>query len=230
VTLEEDGVAVFRAVLSEPECRAIDQELSRTPMEGAGSRNLLESHWCSVIATRLQGSESLAPILSGCVAVQCTFFDKTPAVNWLVPTHQDLSIPVAHQVEHPELKGWSHKEGDIYVQPPAVVLDSLVAIRLHLDDSTPENGPLRVVPGSHRLGRLSSTALSATRKERGEVECLVTRGGVVAMKPLLLHASSKSLSSRPRRVLHFLYGPATLPYGLVWSRVAEQTHAASRDR
>jgi hypothetical protein len=37
------------------------------------------------------------------------------------------------------------------------------------------------------------------------VECLVKRGGVIAMRPLLIHASSKSTSGLPRRVLHIVY-------------------------
>jgi hypothetical protein len=37
------------------------------------------------------------------------------------------------------------------------------------------------------------------------VDCLVGAGGVVAMRPLLLHASSKAESDRPRRVIHIEY-------------------------
>ncbi len=152
------------------------------------------------------------------MAVQCTYFDKSPSVNWLVPIHQDLSIPVQERIAHPELRGWAEKEGSVFVQPPAAVLEALVVVRLHIDDSGPENGPLRVVPGSHRLGRLPGTEQAALRKGRGEVACVVPRGGVVAMKPLLLHASSKSVSPKPRRVLHYLYGPRKLPFGLAWCR------------
>jgi hypothetical protein len=36
------------------------------------------------------------------------------------------------------------------------------------------------------------------------------------MRPLLLHASSKATSPVPRRVLHFVFGPPTLPLGLEW--------------
>jgi hypothetical protein len=37
------------------------------------------------------------------------------------------------------------------------------------------------------------------------VECLSPAGGVLAMRPLLVHASSKSRDARPRRVLHIEY-------------------------
>jgi ectoine hydroxylase-related dioxygenase (phytanoyl-CoA dioxygenase family) len=148
--------------------------------------------------------------------VQCTLFDKSPRANWLVALHQDLSIPVRDRVPHPDLLGWSRKEGMLYVQPPASLLEALVAVRVHLDESTADRGPLRVVPGSHRDGRFTETDASARRAELGETECLVGRGGVLLMRPLLLHASSKASRPSRRRVLHFLFGPAGLPYGLRW--------------
>jgi ectoine hydroxylase-related dioxygenase (phytanoyl-CoA dioxygenase family) len=104
----------------------------------------------------------------------------------------------------------------LFVQPPATVLDNIVAVRLHLDDSTPSNGPLRVVPGSHRRGRLTSAQVQAVREESGEIVCAVPKGGVLAMRPRLLHASSKAHVSTPRRVLHFVFGTPALPLGLTW--------------
>jgi ectoine hydroxylase-related dioxygenase (phytanoyl-CoA dioxygenase family) len=79
------------------------------------------------------------------------------------------------------------------------------ALRLHLDDSTAENGPLRVLPGTHTLGVLSDDALHVLSEQVQPVDCLTAKGGVVAMRPLLVHASSKSKSDRPRRVLHIEY-------------------------
>ena len=37
------------------------------------------------------------------------------------------------------------------------------------------------------------------------VDCVAAKGGVVAMRPLLVHASSKSRTEMPRRVLHIEY-------------------------
>jgi ectoine hydroxylase-related dioxygenase (phytanoyl-CoA dioxygenase family) len=150
-------------------------------------------------------------------AVQCTLFAKSEAKNWLVALHQDLSIPVAERVESPLCSGWAEKEGEIFVQPPIMVLDKLVAVRLHLDDCDEQNGALRVVPGSHRHGRLSMNEARKMRDRLGERSVPVPRGGVMVMKPLLLHASSKAMNASPRRVLHFVYGPPALPEGLGWS-------------
>jgi len=104
----------------------------------------------------------------------------------------------------------------MFVQPPAPVLESLVAVRAHLDDSGPDSGPLRVVPGSHRHGRLSADAARAMREDRGEVACIAARGEAIAMRPLLLHSSSKARARSRRRVLHILFGPPDLPCGLRW--------------
>jgi hypothetical protein len=216
--LELTGFVVLPGVISEAQCRAIADLLSNSPAEGAGTRNLLEAEWCSTLAVTLRDTIDLGSALAGSVAVQCTYFDKSEHSNWLVPLHQDLSIPVQAHVASPELKGWSTKEGSIFVQPPASVLEQMIAVRVHLDDSADDNGPLRVVPGSHRSGRLRPEEQRQFRGSHGEVLCTTHRGGVVALKPLLLHASSKATSSRPRRVLHYVYGPEELPYELAWAR------------
>jgi hypothetical protein len=160
----------------------------------------------------------LAGILApAAVAVQCTLFEKSPGNNWLVCLHQDLSIPVQERVVDTELRGWSTKEGALFVQPPVSVLESLVALRVHLDDCGPESGALRLVPASHRFGRLDAKRAAALRDECGEVTAEVKRGGVLAMRPLLLHASSKAVVPSFRRVLHFVFGPPALPRGLHWA-------------
>ena len=149
-------------------------------------------------------------------AVQCTLFDKSPQKNWLVSLHQDLSIPVREQVDSPACSGWSAKEGKVFVQPPAWVVEQLVAVRVHLDACPADAGELRVVPGSHAFGRLGADAAEKLRKERGEILVTARRGEALVMRPLLLHASSKATAPRARRILHFVFGPAELPLGLKW--------------
>jgi hypothetical protein len=39
------------------------------------------------------------------------------------------------------------------------------------------------------------------------------------MRPLALHTSSKATGASRRRVLHFVFGPAELSYGLQWEHV-----------
>src|SRR5271169_2872304 len=153
---------------------------------------------------------------SDTVAVQCTAFSKTPETNWLVSLHQDLSIPVRERVQHPECRGWSSKQGVLFVQPPVAVLESLVAVRVHIDACSADNGALRIVPRSHQLGRLAADVQTKVRDASGERVVPVARGAALLMRPLLLHASSKAAVPDGRRVLHFLFGPRTLPLGLRW--------------
>lgn len=45
------------------------------------------------------------------------------------------------------------------------------------------------------------------------VDCVAPAGGVVAMRPLVVHASSKASDDQPRRVLHIEYA-ATVDFGV----------------
>jgi ectoine hydroxylase-related dioxygenase (phytanoyl-CoA dioxygenase family) len=110
---------------------------------------------------------------------------------------------------------WTVKEGIVHVQPTANVLSRILAIRLHLDASEADNGPLRVIPGSHKHGRLSSEQVSTHRKG-GSVVCTVPRGGALLMCPLLLHASSACVTPKARRVIHLEFAAEGLPGGLEW--------------
>ena len=178
---------------------------------------MLSQRWCAELASQLRQHEVLKTLFpADPMAVQCTLFDKSPTNNWLVALHQDLSIAVKRRIDSADCSGWSEKEGRVYVQPPAKVLQELVAVRVHVDDCPLESGPLRVVPGSHTLGRLDSVRVEAVRTEQGEVAVPVSRGGALVLRPLLLHASSKAAVPQPRRVLHFVFGPAALPLGLEW--------------
>ena len=48
------------------------------------------------------------------------------------------------------------------------------------------------------------TALDYVKRHE-PVACVVPRGGVIAMRPLLIHSSSKARNEEPRRVLHIEY-------------------------
>jgi hypothetical protein len=213
-TFEFSGFAIAPQILSEAQCAEALASVISIHVDGAGTRELLEFDWARRLAGQLRESASLASQLGkDPVAVQCTYFEKQPSRNWLVALHQDLSIPVTERIADAPCTGWSEKDGVWFCQPPVNVLAQLVAVRVHLDDSTEANGPLRVIPGSHRLGRIASADMPTHRRRLGETVCVAARRSAMAMRPLLLHASSKSISEAPRRVLHFLFGPPQLPWG-----------------
>lgn len=218
---EERGYFVSAALLDQSDCDTLGERVELLQLATAGTRNLLDLHWCFDLASRLHQHPGLVELLPAPhVPVQCALFEKSADRNWLVAIHQDLSIPVRERIEHPELNGWAEKEGALYVQAPQHILEEMIIVRLHLDPCGPQDGPLRVVPGSHRLGRLNNEQSIAQRAHRGEQACCVARGAVLVMRPLLLHASPKATGSSRRRVLHFVYGPPSLPHGLRWDRAA----------
>jgi ectoine hydroxylase-related dioxygenase (phytanoyl-CoA dioxygenase family) len=139
------------------------------------------------------------------IPFRATLFAKSSDANWLIPWHQDTALPLAGRFDDPQWSAWSHKAGVLYAHAPASALARVVALRIHLDASTNDNGPLRVVPGSHRVGVLTDQDVSDYVKRHEERICLVPRGGVLAMRPLLIHSSSKARTADPRRVLHIEY-------------------------
>jgi ectoine hydroxylase-related dioxygenase (phytanoyl-CoA dioxygenase family) len=152
----------------------------------------------------------------GARVVRGLLFDKTPEANWKVAWHQDLSIAVRERRETPGYGPWSIKAGIQHVQPPAKVLENMLTIRLHLDDCGTDNGPLRVIPGSHAHGVLNPQQVERLREQPAHT-CVVGAGGAFIMRPLILHASSSASVPRHRRVVHLEYAAIELSGGLQWA-------------
>ena len=166
-------------------------------------------------------SESLRSIVepflgSSARVVRTIYFDKHKDANWKVAWHQDLTIAVREKVNVEGFRAWSMKAGITHVQPPVSLLEHMLTIRVHLDDTGDANGALRVLPGTHRFGRLEPDQIQHWKQHQQLVVCSVKRGGVVAMRPLLLHSSLPALNPTHRRVLHFEYTSSDLPSGLEW--------------
>ena len=213
----DNGYACVPGVVSEAECQTLCETVRRGASLSGGSRALLSEDWCAALAHQLRANPGISTCLPpDAVAVQCTCFEKSTERNWLVAIHQDLSIPVRRRQEAAGYTRWSVKEGTVFVQPPRPVLESLVAVRLHLDPCGPDDGPLKVIPRTHTLGVLSASDAARMRQTEATVLCTMETGGTLVMRPLLLHASSKSTGHSRRRVLHFLFGPRTLPTGMQW--------------
>jgi ectoine hydroxylase-related dioxygenase (phytanoyl-CoA dioxygenase family) len=81
-----------------------------------------------------------------------------------------------------------------------------------LDDFTPDNGALRVVPGSHRSGRRPQEVLDDPRAPHPD-EVLVTgrAGDVVVMNSHLWHGGTANRTAGRRLALHAFYCRADKP-------------------
>lgn len=139
------------------------------------------------------------------------FFNKPKMSNWFVNYHQDLSISVKNKRETVGYSNWTNKNGQLGVIPPREILESIVTFRIHLDDTNETNGALHVIPKSHNKGIIRVDETFNKNKLEKEVLCNVDRGGVMIMKPLLLHASQRSISAFNRRVIHLEFCNQEIP-------------------
>ena len=216
--VEQRGFAILPNVLTSGEIERLDETLTRNPLprSRAGMRHALR-HPAVLAIAREPRLRAIAQEVLGSdpFPFRATLFDKPPGSNWLVVWHQDTALPLRARRDLPEWGPWSVKDGVIYAHAPAAALSRVVALRLHLDDSVSENGPLRVLPGTHTMGVLTDDAIHGLSTQVTAVDCLVPRGGVLVMRPLIVHASSKSRGKMQRRVLHIEYAvPGSIADGL----------------
>jgi ectoine hydroxylase-related dioxygenase (phytanoyl-CoA dioxygenase family) len=206
--IEENGFAILPRLFPEEYLDRLMQKMDELAPRRtrAGVRHALQLPPVAALAREPQMMNLARGILGPkAFPFRATLFDKSPAANWLVVWHQDIALPLRDRVETSGWGPWSVKEGIHYAHAPAGVLSRVAALRVSFDDSTVENGPLRILPGAHTLGVLTDDRVSEVASQRVPVDCIVPKGGLVVMKPLLIHASSKSHSGNPRRVLHIEY-------------------------
>ncbi len=191
------------------------------PIESAGRRGLLGMPAVADLAQSSKLLDLVRPHLSAePFPVRAIYFDKSPDKNWLVAWHQDLTLALRERAEVQGFGPWSSKDAIPHVQPPVALLEQMLTVRLHLDDADETNGALRVLPGSHRLGRLSAGQIQELRAKTPEHLCAANAGDALLMRPLLLHASGRSTNPRHRRILHIEYAGFQLPHELQWHEAA----------
>ena len=202
------GFRISEGVLSAEECETIVSSLSNSKVSKgrAGARHLM----CVSEVARVASDTRLLEVARRELGTEpfpfrATLFEKSGKANWLVVWHQDTALPLRERFDAPGWGPWSEKAGVPYAHAPASALSRVVALRIHLDASTTDNGPLRIVPRSHVLGILTDEEICSVAKEYGFVECLVPKGGILMMSPLIIHSSSKVRTNVPRRVLHIEY-------------------------
>jgi ectoine hydroxylase-related dioxygenase (phytanoyl-CoA dioxygenase family) len=208
---DDRGYAIYERIFDRHEMAAAVEALAHADMarSRAGARHVLAVPAVRDLATDAR-LVTIATQLVGPAPVvfRATLFEKSPSSNWLVVWHQDTALPLRSRIDDPAWGPWSMKAGVLYAHAPSWALETVVALRVHLDDSTAANGPLRVLPGTHLRGVLSDEQIEQLARDTTAVDCVAASGGVVAMRPLTVHASSKSTRDNPRRVLHIEYAAA----------------------
>lgn len=148
-------------------------------------------------------------------AVRGILFDKPAGANWGVPWHQDRVVSVCERKDVPGFSGWTMKAGVAHVDAPRSVLESMVALRIHLDDVGESDGPLQVLRGTHRDVLAPEAIAEASRTIPSTMIC-GKAGSVLRMKPLLVHSSRSAALPSRRRILHLEFSADDLPGGLSW--------------
>jgi ectoine hydroxylase-related dioxygenase (phytanoyl-CoA dioxygenase family) len=213
LNVERNGFALVPSCLEEPTIERLRDQLGDAKH---AQRNLLSVQPVRELASSRAVRDIIGAILGPrCFAVRGILFNKTEQSNWKVAWHQDLTITVRERREADGFGPWTVKAGVVHVQPSAEIMSRILAIRLHMDESAPDNGPLRVIPASHKEGRLSTEQIVDWQKT-DFVTCTVPTGGALLMRPLLLHASSACVVPKPRRVIHLEFAAEELPHGLEW--------------
>lgn len=147
--------------------------------------------------------------------VKSIYFDKPETSNWYVAYHQDLTISVDKKLDINGYGTWTVKQNQFAVQPPLGILENIYTVRIHLDDTDEMNGSLKVIPGSHLKNIYRPETIDWSIEK--ETFCNVSKGGVMIMKPLLLHSSSRTTNNKKRRVIHIEFSNEELPEDLNWA-------------
>lgn len=146
--------------------------------------------------------------------VRALFFDKPPDRTWALAWHKDTSIAVKdNTIESPSFSRPTTKAGVPHLIACDEVLASMLTLRVHLDEVTEENGPLRVIPQSHLSSTCEGAGIDAA------VDILAMPGDVLAMRPMISHCSGSShpATRRHRRILHLEFASnSRLPDAIQW--------------
>jgi len=217
--LESDGYALADIVFADHQCAHIVSSLPAViGAARAGVRNLIGHPTVVALLSHRRLAEYLWSMIGrDLVAVKATLFDKTDEANWRARWHQDRTIAVKDRLDVAGFGPWSTKAGSLHVEAPQAVLAQMVAIRIHLDECGAGNGPLRVIPGSHRLGKIGEAEIARAVAGGRMAELHVPQGGLLLMRPLLVHSSPPAVSPEHRRVLHIELGPAEAISPLKWN-------------
>ena len=218
--LQDQGFSIVENIFSEKESNSLIEEIESEGM-GFSIRQLVNKipKIQKIIFDNVLFREMFHLICNeNCFLSKAIYFNKPSKSNWFVSYHQDLSISVKERIEESGYSNWTIKKDQIGVIPPTDVLDNIVTFRIHLDNTDVTNGALRVLKKSHRIGVIRIDENFNKSIYGNEVTCEVKKGGVMLMKPLLLHASQKSISESDRRVIHLEFSNMEIPMGWLEKR------------
>ena len=226
--LKADGFSIVESVFTVAEVRSMidklesaiaadDQSSIKSRGKVYAARNLIDS------IPDIQSCYHAAPLMELLTEdlsarfglVRVLYFDKPSDRSWYLPWHKDLTIAVKdNTLPTTHFSKPTRKAGVDHVEASELLLKNMLTLRIHLDEVTTCNGPLEVIPGSHASGK----AVQPTEQEA--IKILVSAGDVLAMRPMISHASGHTdpEGNLRRRILHLEFSAIEhLPDGYQWS-------------
>jgi ectoine hydroxylase-related dioxygenase (phytanoyl-CoA dioxygenase family) len=211
----DPGYRCLRRFFDRAETAALAPILSSIPSSAAGRRwagrelaALLQSPAMRSITVKLSAA------LPGMAIIRAAAFRKDADANWFVPPHQDRSIPVPSAALPPGFDQVTRKDGGFQAEAPVELLRAMRNCRIFIDRATIEDGPLEVIPGSHRRGRIEQAEIPAAIGKSSWMPITGEAGDLVVLSPLLLHRSRRATEPNGRRVLQLEYAPADIAEAL----------------
>jgi hypothetical protein len=222
--LDSDGFFIVEGVYSAGECRGMAEEFDRLHA-AEGAKGGAEVH-----------VEPGAPRVSN-IFNKSAVFDRCLVCPPLLGASQYLlgEFKLHGANLRDPLKGQGHQ--DLHVDVPKLFADDWWVSNaiILFDDMTLDNGPTRVVPGSHHWppmnvpyvnrGDWVPEALTPEEQARipadlaapypGEVLATAPAGAVIVINSSMWHGGTRNLSGERRRVLHLTYTRRDLPQQLV---------------
>ncbi len=213
--LDRDGACLWPEGLDAACLRALEECLEGGPLlERRPIGMAVLQAWLRPTFLPTLVADVLGP---GARPVRALLMGKGEAENWAIAFHQDTTLALKAHREIPGFGPWVNKAHFYNVQAPACVMEGMLATRVHLDACGEGNGPLKVLPGSHKEGKLEDGAIAERVAAGGALTIQAERGEIVFMRPLALHGSDRARAPEPRRVLHIEWAAEALPGGLEWA-------------
>lgn len=216
---DDNGFLVLKDLFTPDELRALqhDAAILRSEKRGHPDANVLEkdgetvraawaveldSEACKSVYRLPRVLGAVEDLLGACYLHQSRLNYKAAGKGDIFQWHQDYASWVHDGIPY----GGHH---------------DMLTVLITLDDSTPENGPLRFVPGSHKHGLIPSFYDTITTSYPLHIvpddymekhfggktiyECVFPAGTVVLFCGNLVHSSKENVSTDGRRNLYFAY-------------------------
>ncbi len=214
---EKKGRIWLRQAVSEADL--LDLDAAAVLDAKAGARVKTSRALATALSKESSLMRAIATLDPAAKPVRVIAFNKTPQTNWGVPWHQDRVIAVEERKDVVGFDKWTKKSDVWHCEPPRQILDGMLFVRVHLDDTDQANGAMDIATGSHNEGRVSAAEAEETA-HRYPIECCeAKRGDLLVLKMLTLHGSKPSKAASNRRVFRIDFASLDLPAPLRWSEI-----------